>query len=1850
VPRPPIIETPKQIATLFIENAEGLDYGELDPRDRRPSQLASVLKRWLPIRGNEVLGAGSFGVAVAVGVDLVLKITKDQSEVEAGAALVDKTLPHVVRIDGAWFVSGMRVDDHKVGVLIMERVNPLEENLRKPLSELVMGYKANHDMNQWDMEGQGLDRDQIRERLYESSIELEHVLLSRRQHPPGMYVLYTDVAAALAELRKHDVYAIDVHGGNVGWVPAIPDRIYKVFDIGASSTPRGPEPGEIAPTPPRTRARTKLVTSLPLAPFGTRVEELVPDDSAHELAYAGSVQDGIPQDNPLTNRFPAPCSVCGTRVAAGTGQLRGPPWVTTCHPCLSKARGETAGTAAPGRAPALAPAPDQPGRIKITLEPNGTEAFLHPEGRLGDFFQAYRAATAGARYDKPRGGQIATIDRLPAILDALHNAHFILDVDQGTQEKVQALTRSMKADVAAAGARAEQVDAWLHERGKALYEYQREGVAWLAQRHRALLGDQPGLGKAQPIDEPVLTPEGWKTIGTIVVGDTVIGADGRPTRVTGIFPQGSKPIYRVALSDGAWTRCCAEHLWLVQTHEDRTRGLVGRILSAAEIIQKGPMSGGRRRFFVPMMRPAQMPTRELSLHPYLLGALIANGGFCQNSPTHSGSQEQRDAFRKYLPSGVELRPVSAEHPSDYRICGDRPGQPNALLNMLRAVKLYGLESHERFVPTEYMFASIEQRIALLQGLCDNDGTVSKDGLVVEYNTTSPQLAADTIAIIRSLGGSAWMSTRIPTFTVNGERREGRLDHRVRMALPDGIEPFRVAPKLNRYKPRTKYPAAHAIESVEPIGEAECVCIKVEADDHLYVTRDFIVTHNTVQTLAALPDRAPVVVVCPKVAKGVWQREASQWRPDYRVTVLKGHESFRWPASGEIVIVNYAILPGVYDKKTKKVTFESEAPQGTVIIYDESHALKDSAAQQTKKARKISDTVLEHDGRVYLLSVAGDSMVLVRDDTNGTRHLAIDRLHAEWENDASLPRLVRAFDGQRFVWSPLTNVIAHPPGGVPFYEIATTYGRRLGVTANHSVYRVEPTGRPCRRRFIPELKCVRGDELQEGDFLLLETGADPIAPARDTIDIAPIVSTQREYFVDKDVVAPKAIVGTNRAHASEVTVVAVRAERKAGRGTRYISRKLGITRGMAKSILMPGYGDGPRIENRPEWRACRSNHLPARYLSRSDLAFLVGYFVGDGWVDKGGRRVSFAVAHDDLTWWTERTKDLFESLGARPIVRMMPRRSVEVRVGSVVLCDLLSALGCCAPAHAKRLPAKLAWDGDLGEVTQLLSGLEASDGYRRPADEHMSERIYYTTVSKLLAEDLVALLRRVGVVASVTITEPMPGGIVDGKQIQGRHRRYTINWNDCAQIGRRGSGHYPTCFVRAAFDGLPVRVKSVRRVKSPETVYDLEVAGSNNFIANGLLVHNSGTPMKNSPPELYSVLQAADLARDAFGSYNEFVRLFNGRKTRFGMDWGQPRPEVGERMKRVMLRRLKQDVLKDLPPKQYGQIPVEIDAETARAADEVIAMLTSQGVDLDAAIEQAINTRSGVGFEMMSRVRAMLATAKIGAMIAIIEEAEHNEEPLLVFSAHRAPIDLLSQRPGWATITGDTPAAERTRIENDFQAGRYLGVAATIAAAGVAITLTRASHEIFVDRAWSPSDNEQAEDRAHRHGQTRGLLVQTLVAEHALDERVHELLMQKQKLIAGAIETAVRREGEVPIGVPEIDFALLHLEAEREIAQHVQAVKIAHQSGQPPPPPKFRPPKDAREEWAASALRQLAALDPDMAMTQNMVGFNKLDGSLGHSLASQLTTRGGLTDKQWALAIKLVAKYHRQVGSMPEASP
>jgi phosphate starvation-inducible protein PhoH and related proteins len=375
-------------------------------------------------------------------------------------------------------------------------------------------------------------------------------------------------------------------------------------------------------------------------------------------------------------------------------------------------------------------------------------------------------------------------------------------------------------------------------------------------------------GRSQPVDTPVLTPDGFRPIGSLGVGDLVIGSDGEPTPVIGVYPQGEKDIYRVTTQDGGSALCSGDHLWAVATRDDRRRGKPLRVLTTREMIGN-PRAKHYHRYELPLhSAPVCFPEQKVPLDPYALGLLLGDGCLTGSvTPSFAtGDVELAWQLRVQLP-GLDVRPRGGP---DYVLSqGKSPWQSrlvleNPLTAVVRELGLHGTRSTTKFVPEVYLYNSAEVRLAVLQGLLDTDGgPVTQRGRTcrVQYTTVSSRLRDEVIFLVRSLGGVAYTRVR-PAL--------GRAPHLVRgrpvyhnhdayiidIRLPEGVEPFRLTRKREKYQaPGGGGRPMRFIESIEPAGKAEAVCIAVAAEDSLYTTEDFLLTHNTLNDSFIILDEA-----------------------------------------------------------------------------------------------------------------------------------------------------------------------------------------------------------------------------------------------------------------------------------------------------------------------------------------------------------------------------------------------------------------------------------------------------------------------------------------------------------------------------------------------------------------------------------------------------------------------------------------------------------------------------------------------------------------------------------------------------------------------------------------------------------------------------------------------------------------------------------------------------------------------------------------------------------------------------------------------------------------------------------
>lgn len=369
-----------------------------------------------------------------------------------------------------------------------------------------------------------------------------------------------------------------------------------------------------------------------------------------------------------------------------------------------------------------------------------------------------------------------------------------------------------------------------------------------AHNNRILFVDSvAGVGKAQPLHSKILTKEGWVEMGSIRVGDVVRSQSGW-TKVVGVFPQGRKEIVRFTFKDGGVVESCVDHLWTVRHNVSKDKPKLSKkveeVMTTLEVINLLDM-GGYGNVSLPQLEEVDFESKTLPLDPYVLGVLLGDGSISSDTVVLTNQDEEVvKEFSKRLPKGSVLTPRKAEHTYSVKGTGKGREWSNPVKDCLVEMGLMGKRSPEKFIPKEYLMGSVEQRYELIQGLLDTDGTVNSTAGSVNFCTTSKAMAESVREIILSLGGKSSIVTSRKYYTYKGEKLEGSLSYIVQINVKDKSKLFKLSRKRELVSKTQVWQLSRNIAGYEFLGEEYCQCIMVEDPTSLYVTDDYLLTHNT----------------------------------------------------------------------------------------------------------------------------------------------------------------------------------------------------------------------------------------------------------------------------------------------------------------------------------------------------------------------------------------------------------------------------------------------------------------------------------------------------------------------------------------------------------------------------------------------------------------------------------------------------------------------------------------------------------------------------------------------------------------------------------------------------------------------------------------------------------------------------------------------------------------------------------------------------------------------------------------------------------------------------------------------
>ena len=426
--------------------------------------------------------------------------------------------------------------------------------------------------------------------------------------------------------------------------------------------------------------------------------------------------------------------------------------------------------------------------------------------------------------------------------------------------------------------------------GKEMFDYQLPASDYIVAPGKSkLLVVQTGKGKAQPLDSHVKIPGGWKQMGSIKVGDIVTAHDGTPTKVIAIHPQGTERVFRVTFADGRNVECSGEHLWRVY-RPNRTWD--SKVVDTHEVWRLLNLSNNR--LYIDLCESEKVADADLPIDPYLLGLLLGDGSMVKSVSFTTADEELASYIDSVLPEGHTLNKIGRSK-YQYQLAR-RKGKINDITSALKTLGLFGHRSPTKFIPECYLSGSTAQRLALLQGLMDTDGTIGTPNGSPSFTSCSFMLASQVRKLVWSLGGIATIRSRIPTFTHKGEKRKGLVAYTVGIRFKNPNSLFRLtrkkllAPERNQYSDTLKL----SIKSVELIGEKETQCITIDHPDHLYVTNNYIVTHNSRILMHALTrlQKRTVLILKPMYIQ--------RWLDDLMES--KKHDSVMKMKPGELMVV------------------------------------------------------------------------------------------------------------------------------------------------------------------------------------------------------------------------------------------------------------------------------------------------------------------------------------------------------------------------------------------------------------------------------------------------------------------------------------------------------------------------------------------------------------------------------------------------------------------------------------------------------------------------------------------------------------------------------------------------------------------------------------------------------------------------------------------------------------------------------------------------------------------------------------------------------------------------------------
>ena len=402
---------------------------------------------------------------------------------------------------------------------------------------------------------------------------------------------------------------------------------------------------------------------------------------------------------------------------------------------------------------------------------------------------------------------------------------------------------------------------------------EQEKVIELVQQGKNVLVDACiGSGKSLRIGQKILAPNkaGYILLEDIKVGDTIFDGKGKPTKVLGVYLQGKLDVYRITFNDGTFIETSADHINRVIRYKSASMGTLEKFrnkeidMTTEEIINEIKNDKNKIKWqYRIITNVIDYKKQDLILEPYLLGLLLGDGGMADTKQV-SFTNSEKDIQTK-IKKLVEKENDKLVYNSNGKCHKNNEFDiRNAnIKKKLDKLGLMGKKSTEKFIPEEYIYNSLENRLKLIQGLMDTDGScmarrkkhVGKTtcGCSYEFSTSSKKLAEQFAFLLRSVGCYVKINERTPHYTYKGEKKVGQKSYRLYISPPNEIKIVSSEKHLKNWKEQQG--TIRKIIDIKKIGVDECICLKVDSKEHTFLVGENIVTHNTT-SIQALCNRVP----------------------------------------------------------------------------------------------------------------------------------------------------------------------------------------------------------------------------------------------------------------------------------------------------------------------------------------------------------------------------------------------------------------------------------------------------------------------------------------------------------------------------------------------------------------------------------------------------------------------------------------------------------------------------------------------------------------------------------------------------------------------------------------------------------------------------------------------------------------------------------------------------------------------------------------------------------------------------------------------------------------------------------